>query len=190
MAPLPGAAVDAGVDLAVEDDARADAGAQGHQDQALNVLVLVVIELPQGGAVRVVAQMDGHVRPFAVEHLRHRHGPNGDVHGLDDHAPPVVHRAGEAHAHGRHLVTGHVVLLHQGDGHVRQGLPHLLHGEELQGLLLGGGDLIALVYQTGLQVGPADVDTDIIHAISSFGQSILFKPSYSSLKDFSRLHLP
>ena len=32
--------------------------------------------------------------------------------------------------------------------------------------------------------------SDIIHAISSFGQSILFKPSYSSLKDFSRLHLP
>ena len=178
------------MDLAVENDAGADAGAQGHQNQALDVLVLVVVKLSQSGAVRIVAQMNGHIRPAAVEHLRHRHGTDGDIHGLDDHTSPVVYGAGKAHAHRSHLIPGHIVFLHQGNGHLGQGLPHLLHRNKLQGLLPGGGDLVVLVHQTGFQVGSADVNTDVIHAISSFGQSILFSPSYSSLKDFSRLHLP
>ena len=154
------------MDPAVENDARADAGAQGDQDQALDVLVLVVVELPQGGAVRVVAQADRHV-PVPVEHLRHGHEPDRDVHRLDDHAPPVVHRAGEAHAHRGHLLPGHALLLHQLQGHPGQGLPHLVHGLEMEGHLLNRDDLIALIHQPRLEVGAAYVNSNIVHDTSS-----------------------
>ena len=166
MAALAGAAVEARVDFSVQDDARADAGAQGDQNQALNVLVLVVVELPQGRAVRVVAQVDRHV-PMAVEHLRHRHGADGDVHRLDDDALSVIHRAGEPHAHRGHLLPGDMVLFYQVHGHPGQHVPHLLHGLKLKGHLLGRSDLVALVHQPRFQIGAADVNANIVHFISS-----------------------
>ena len=168
--PLAGAAVDAAVNFSVQDDAGTDAGAQRHQDQALHLLVLKVVVLPQGRAVRVVAQVDRHAGPAAVEHLRRRHGVDGDVHRLDDHAPPVVHRPGEAHAHRGHLRPVHPVLLHQGGGHAGQGLPHLLHGGEVEGHLLRGGDPVVLIHQSGLQVGAAYVNSNVIHALSSYAR--------------------
>ena len=161
---LAGAAVDTGVDPAAQDDAGADAGAQGDQNQALNIPVLIVVVFPQGCAVRVVAQVDRQV-PVLMEHLRHRHGADGNVDGLDDHAPLIIHRTGEPHTHRGHLFTGNTVLLNEPDGHFRQGLPHVLHGFEFQGHFLGGRDLVALIHQPGLQIGPADVNADIIHRI-------------------------
>ena len=162
MPALAAAAVDAGEDLPVQNDACADTGAQGDEDQALHVLVLKVVVLPQSGAVGVVAQVDRDI-PVLVEHLRHGHEADGDVHGLDDHALFVVHRPGEAHAHAGDLLPGHAVLLQKVQGHLHQGLPHLLHGHESQGRLLGGHDLVALVHQPRLQVGPADVDSNVVH---------------------------
>ena len=164
MSALTSAAIDAGMDLAAQDDAGTDAGTQRHQNQALNVLILVVVELSQGGAVRVVAKIYRQV-PVFVEHFRHRHGADGDVDGLDHHAPFIIYRAWKAHSHRGHLVTGNVIFLRQSNGHFRQRFTHLLHGFKFQGHFPGRRNLVALVYQPGFQIGPADIDADIIHGI-------------------------
>ena len=168
MATLTAKTVAPGLDFAVQNDAGADTGTQGYQNQAFQLLTIVVV-FPQSSAVRIIAQVHGYI-PATVEDLRHRHEPDGNIYGFDHHAPAIVYRTGKAHSHRGYLAALYMVLLQQSQRHIHQCLPHLLHGDKLQRHFLCSHQPVALVHQSGLQIGSANINTYIVHSIPTLFQ--------------------
>ena len=166
VAHLTGHAVAAVENLSVVNDPGADAGAQGDGDKALAALARSGIVLCQGGAVGVVFHIQVQPQP-PLEQLAQGNVPQGQVAGVYDGPGADVHHSRDARPHGGDLLHGHAALLGQlpGQGHqgVRQGVG-VRHLTDLHGF--HGQQTAVLVHKTGLQVGAADVDADIVHCFS------------------------
>ena len=119
VAALATGAVDTVDDLAVQNDAAAHAGAQGHSHKILRPVAATGKRLTQCGAVGVILYKY-IVNPQALpKHFPGRHIVKGQVVGKLDHAVCIA-GTGRAHTHGHQVTHGELGLPH--------GLAaHLLH---------------------------------------------------------------
>ncbi|GAA2930482.1 hypothetical protein GCM10020221_27800 [Streptomyces thioluteus] len=95
----------AAAQLVADDDAAAQAGAQGDADDVVVALAGAEAVLAPGGGVGVVLDDDGEADAL-LDLVLERLVPPVDVGGEEDRGPLVVHVAGRADADGLDVVVG------------------------------------------------------------------------------------
>ena len=165
MAQLRAHGAHTGIDLAVDDDTAAHAGAQRDEHHVLIPHSGTRHDLRQRRAVGVVAEADGDPE-MLMEHLTDRHVEPPQIISPHHHASLTVAGAGgadtDAGAIGGHksrLVQRHL----HGAAHVRQ---HLLHrAERARGNTGLRDDPVPVVYHANGNIGAAQVNPNTIHEI-------------------------
>ena len=155
--------VGAAVNLAVDDDAAADACAEGDGNGVLRALCGACEVLSQSRRVRVI--LDEHLFAEAlVHHLGDLPVVEVKVRGILDDAGLRVHRAGNADTDALHLVHGDARLLARLHRDLRHAVADIALGTGHIGLAGRLGDnLVVFVHHTRDDVGTAEVDSESIH---------------------------
>ena len=163
MAQLRAHGAHTGIDLAVDDDTAAHAGAQRDEHHVLIPHSRARHDLCQRRAVGVVAETDGDPE-MLMEHLADRYVEPSQIISPHHHAGLAVAGAGGADADAG-AIGGHQARLLQrhlhGAAHVRQ---HLLHrAERARGNTGLRDDPVPVVHHAHGNVGAAQVNPDTIH---------------------------
>lgn len=111
VANLAGSEVVADVEVAVDDDAAADAGADEDADEVLGLGFVFAVEGAEGADVAVVADEDGDGEAFLQLFLKRDVFPPGKVGGEDDFAGIGIDGAGRADADGADVLHGEVAFI-------------------------------------------------------------------------------
>ena len=155
--------VGAGIDLMVDDDAAADAGAQGQEHGVCN---------PGGNARngfrkarngRIVVDKDGLIDDLLHDLAQGHHVP-AQVGAENNHAGLGVGQTGNAHTDGLDVVHGVACILDNLQGEIR----HILDDGFRSALQQRGNgilvqDLARFVYQANRNVGAAQINAYINH---------------------------
>ncbi len=155
MAELAGGAARTPVQLAVRDDAAADAGAQGEHDHLARAAAGAVAKLGEAGHVGVVVDHDRHAVALA-EQIAQGHVAQRQVGRQHDAAGAKVDHRRRADAErvdravlGHGLVEATVQVVEAGTGRLGGG-----------GAARAGQDAEGIVDQPDGELGSAEIDTD------------------------------
>ena len=110
VADLARRAVDAGVGLAIDDDARADAGAEEDADEMFGLRLQLRLEDAERVQLAVVLHEHRHVEQLLQGFLERKIFP-AQIGREDDAALLRVHRAGRANADPDHLAHGEITFI-------------------------------------------------------------------------------
>ncbi len=158
---LTGGATRAAVELAVDDDAAADTGADGDEDQVAAAAPRAFMELAIGRQLGIVLEMGGHARGGLEQAGDRDVVPPGQVRGVDEHALHRVGRAGDADASGAKVRCRQPVVAGQLFHHLSQGLDALVGSGHRVGVAMPLVDHLAgFVPHRHAQVGATDVDAE------------------------------
>ncbi len=161
MADLATHADDAVPDAAFEDNAGADAGAEGEHGHGVDALVAAGAELPLGecGGVGVAVEDDGEAGEVFEGRAEREEVPAGEVGELAEGAVGEIERAGAAEADG--FGAGGGLVEERGDGVGHVGDDGLRAGAHARGHDAAGEELHAGVECADAKAGAAEIDAEV-----------------------------
>ena len=164
MADLPCRAVDAGQELPAEDDAAADAGAEGDGHEVRDSAATAGDLLTEGRTVGVVFDVGGFVQPLFDE-VAQRGIVEPEVRG-ELHDALFVDGTGGADADGCDVVEGHAGFAQREETGLPHGVGDLFGGTGRVRFHAGRSDhLILFVDDADGDVGTAEVDAKSYHSL-------------------------
>ncbi len=162
MADLAGVAVGAGLDAVADADGAGDAGAEGHEEEAVGAVARADAALGEAAGAHVVAEGDGDAVEAAAEEFAHGNVAPAEVGGVDGDAVLGVDDSGDGDSGGRGGLS--VPLLAQEAEILREAEDRLDHG---LGAPVAPGGAAGLVQQGavrpdegGLHAGAAHIQGD------------------------------
>ena len=161
MAYLASSAVGALQNLTVQDNAAADAGAQGHKDHGAVALAAALPAFAQSRHIGVVAGLDGHAQQRPQRGLQVYHTP-AQVDAVVNDAL-TADRAGNTDAGAQNVAFGDALsfhFLHNCFGDVGQDVLAVVRG--IRGDLPLVQKIRVFIKKTQLHGGAAQVDTKTI----------------------------
>ena len=168
MAHLPGRAVETRIQLAVQDDASANARADEDAYHVPGFALQFLFKNPQRCAVAVVLHGHRHAPQLLLQQFLQRHVLPLQVRG-DDHAARFgIDRSGSAQAHPAHLFEVQIKFIHR--------VPHAAGNplDDLLGAALGFGahfrvrQAVELVVENaGQDLGASQIDADVMLSFGS-----------------------
>ena len=162
MSQFSGSKIHALQQLAVGDDAAADAGAQSHQQKGIACVTTGFVFTP-GSAVGIVAHSHGHIQNCLQRPNQRTTGETQMVR-IFHTAGLGVGGAGHAHAHTENICLVKAVFLHQTAAKGGDIGDDLLQSGGQAGFDVGTVDDAAVfIHQSCGGVGAAKVDSDSVH---------------------------
>ena len=161
MAELAGDARSALVQLAVEDDPRADAASDQHHDQVVHAPPRARRPLAPGGNAQVVPDPHRQPRRPRLHQLQKGYLAPAEVGRVHHHAGALLDPAGHAHAHALHLAERHSRRAAGRLGRAHDGFGHLWRLARQQPVLLLPEHMAAHIDDRGAHVGAAQIDADV-----------------------------
>ena len=168
MAQLRTGKVAAGINFPIDNDAAANAGTQGNGDSIVGALQSARHIFAIRSRVGIVFHNDLFPLQTVRKHLYHGSIAEGQVVGKFNDTGGPVYRTRRTHANPGYIVQGQTSAFQRGLGGFRHGIRYLLSGFRLSFCGSAGNDLIVFIDNTNGDIGAAQVDSEIIHNVSSF----------------------